>query len=214
MKTKIPCHCGSSFDYIYEENVEIDRQIADDIIDGKFMNAQCSKCGITLKPDLPITLIYLKKNMKIFLVPELQRDAFLRGKSLYNAKTPDRFVIGYLELGEKLRIFESKLDDVAVECVKFYILSKIEDENKPEAEVTVIFNRITKNDKLEFLIIGLKEDTIGTLLIGRDYYNMAVEKAEAAITTSEEPFCNFLAPPYVSLLRVYRSYEEKEQTPQ
>lgn len=212
MKTTIPCHCGSSFDYMYEENVEIDRQIADDIIDGKFMNAQCSKCGIILKPELPITLIYLKKNMKIFLIPEIQRDAFLRGKSLYNAKTPDRFVIGYLELGEKLRIFESKLDDVVVECIKFYILSKIEDENKLETEVRVIFNRITKNDKLEFLIIGLKEDTIGTLLIGRDYYTMAIEKTKEVIATSEEPFCNFLTPPYISLLRVYRSYEEKEQT--
>ncbi len=205
MKVTVPCHCGNTFEYEYSENAEINRETAESIKHGKFMNAICSKCGITMKPEFPVMFTYPEKNMKIFLIPELQRDSFLRGKSAFVEKKPDRFVIGFRELAEKIRILESALDDINVECVKYYILSKIETESKTENEIRIYFDSL-KDDKLTFHIHGLKDNEIGILAVDMDFYRLSSEKAEKSI--SEEPFRSFLTPPYISILRVYREYTE------
>lgn len=205
MKVKIPCHCGNSFDYEYDEDVTITKDITESIVHGKFMNTVCDKCGLTLKPEFPVTFTYPSKNLTIILIPDLQRDLFLRGKHPLSEKKPNRFVIGFRELAEKINIFEAGLDDITVECVKYYILSRIETESEPENEILVFFDRV-ENGKLLFQIHGLKEKEIGILKIDRDYYNMTAEKLEQS--KSEEPFCRFLAPPYVSLLKIYREYTD------
>ena len=203
MKVIMPCHCGHRIDYEYDDEVEITQEIYSEIIHGKFMSVVCPKCGITLKPEYSIMFTYPPRQIKICLVPELQRDSFLRGKSPLSYKKTDRFVIGFMELAEKLKIFEADFDDVVVECVKYYILSKIENENKLENEVIVYFNGF-ENNKLVFHIHGLVKNEVGVLPIDMNFYNMTSEKLKDSI--KEEPFKTFLAPPYVSVLKVYREY--------
>lgn len=205
MKVTVPCHCGNSFDYEYDEEVIITPDKAGEIIHGRFMNANCPACGTTMKPEYPVMFTYPPRQMKIFFVPELQRDSFLRGKSPLVHKSTDRFVIGFMELAEKIKILDAGLDDVTVEGVKYYILSKIENENDIENEILVFFD-IIKNGKIVFQIHGMKENEVGILNIGMDFYNKTAEKLSVSI--GEEPFKNFLTPPYISVLRVYREYTD------
>lgn len=205
MKVIIPCYCGNQINYEYDDEVEITPDIYSDIIQGKFMNVVCGKCQKTLKPEYSVMFRYPPKQMKIFLVPELQRDAFLREKSPLIYKKTDRFVIGFMELAEKLKIFDAGLDDIIVESVKYYILSKIENENNIENEINIFFDKF-EDGKLIFHIHGLKKDEIGVLYIVMDFYNMTEEKLKNTI--NEEPFKNFLTPPYISLLKVYREYND------
>ncbi|MDX9800598.1 MAG: CpXC domain-containing protein [Spirochaetia bacterium] len=207
MKVKIPCHCGNIFEFEYDEETEITPETADEIIHGRFMNTVCDKCGITLKPEFPVMFSYPDPAMKIFFVPELQRDAFLREVSPFLARKADRFVIGFQELAEKIKILEAGLDDISVECVKYYILSKIENDNETEDEIRIFFEK-HENEKLMFSIHGLKKDEIGILSVDMNFYNMAKEKAKTSI--KEEPFKSFLTPPYISILKIYREYNKSE----
>ncbi len=205
MKVKIPCHCGNIMDFEYNDETEINPESAEEIIHGRFMSTICDKCGITLKPEFPVMFTYPDPRMRIFFIPELQRDAFLRGQSPLLSKNPDRFVIGFQELAEKIKILDAGLDDITVECVKYYILSKIENDIKTEDEIIIYFEKY-ENDKLTFCIHGLKKDEVGMLSVDMNFYNMSKEKVKTSI--GEEPFKSFLTPPYISIIKIYREYNK------
>lgn len=207
MKVLIPCLCGKPAEFEYEKNMDFNDSIAEDILNGNFMSATCQNCGKTLKPDFSVRFKNESDNIDILYIPEKDRDEYLRGKSQYEYKKPNRAVIGYGELVEKIRIIQTGLDDMAVESVKYYILSKIENDNNIENEVFIYFNRI-QDDKLFFEIHGLHKDEIGFLPIERHFYDMNSEKLEENMEV--EPFKTFLKPPYVSLLKVYREYEDND----
>jgi len=205
MKVMMPCHCGHRINYEYDDEVEVTPEVYSDIIHGNFMSVICEKCGITLKPEYSVMFTYPSKQMKICLVPELERDSFLRGKSNLNYKKTDRFVIGFMELAEKLKILEAGFDDIFVEAVKYYILSKIENDNNIENEILIFFNEF-KDNNLVFYIHGLKEKEVGILNINKEFYDMTYEKLKDSL--NEEPFKKFLVPPYVSILNIYREYTD------
>ncbi|MCL2294709.1 MAG: CpXC domain-containing protein [Spirochaetes bacterium] len=208
MKVIVPCHCGHQFDYEYDDEVEITPDIYNDIVHGNFMSVPCEKCGITLKPEFSVMFTHPVKQMKILLVPELQRDSFLMGKSPLVYKKTDRAVIGFMELAEKLKILEAGFDDIVVECVKYYILSKIVNESNLETEIFIFFDEL-ENNKLSYHIHGLKKDEVGVLNIDMEFYNMTCEKLKDTI--NEEPYKIFLTPPYISILKLYREYNNEAE---
>ncbi|MCL2792253.1 MAG: CpXC domain-containing protein [Spirochaetaceae bacterium] len=207
MKVILPCHCGHKFEYEYADEVEITPEVYSDIVNGNFMIVNCEKCGITLKPEYPVMFTYplQEKPIKIFLVPEIHRNPFLAGKSQYLYKTTDRFVIGFMELVEKIEIFKAGFDDIVIEGIKYYILSKIENENDLQNEIFIFFNGI-ENDKMVFRIHGLREGEVGILNVDINFYDMTSEKIKESI--NEEPFKSFLIPPYISILKIYREYTD------
>ncbi len=204
-KVMIPCLCGKPSQFEYEENAVLDRDTEDMILSGNFMTAECSSCGKTLKPDFSVRFKNAEKKIDILYIPEKDRDSYLRGKSDYSFKKPNRIVIGYHELAEKIKIMRENLDDSVIESVKYYILSKIENDVKPENEINIYFNNL-HDEKLVFEIHGLQKDEIGLLPIEKSFYDINAEKLAEHRDT--EPFKTFLNPPYVSLMKVYREYEE------
>ena len=207
MKVMIPCLCGKPSEFEYDETAVLDKKTEDDIISGSFMTSECKNCGTTLKPDFSVRFTNKDKKIDILYIPEKDRDDYLRGKSSYIYKKPERAVIGYHELAEKIKVMRENLNDMVIECVKYYILSKIENDNKPENEVMIYFNSIQDN-KLIFEIHGLHPDEIGLLPIERSFYDLNAEKLDEHL--AEEPFKTFLKPPYVSLMKVYREYEDNK----
>lgn len=207
MKVEIPCLCFKAVPFEYEEEIDLEKnpEIADQILSGNFMTVKCPKCGKILKPEFPFHIKDEKKDIDIFFIPEMQRDNYLRGKA-FQFKNPGRIVIGFLELAEKLRIINEKLDDQVIEGIKYYMVSKIEADSKPEDEIRTYFDRITEEGELLFQIHGLKKDKIGLIKIPKNFYDTVRVKLLAYKKT--EPFSLFLTPPYVSILRVYREYEE------
>ena len=204
-KVMIPCLCGKPSEFEYDENAVLDRETEDIILSGNFMTSNCSFCGKTLKPDFSVRFKNEEKGIDILYIPEKDRDSYLRGKSDYTYKKPDRVVIGYQELAEKIRILRESFDDRIIESVKYYILSKIENDKKPENEIYVYFNSL-QNEKLLFEIHGLHEAEVGMLPIEKSFYDLNADKLDEH--SSMEPFKTFLEPPYISLMKVYREYEE------
>ncbi len=204
-KVLVPCLCGKPSDFEYEEDVILDSNTEETILSGNFMTLECSYCGKILKPDFSIRFKNSEKKLDILYIPERERDSYLRGKSDYEYKKPDRVVIGYHELAEKIKVIRNNLDDTVIESVKYYILSKIENDIKPDNEILIYFNNL-KDDKLVFEIHGLQEEEIGIIPIEKSFYNLNKDKLEE--NKEKEPFKTFLAPPYISLLKVYREYEE------
>ena len=207
MKKILPCPCGKPAEFEYEENAVLDKETEDIILSGSFMTAVCGSCGKTLKPDFTVRFKNEEKGIDILYVPEKERDDYLRGKSNLIYKKPKRVVIGYQELAEKIRILRENLDDLVIESAKYYILSKIENETNPENEINIYFNNI-HDDKLVFEIHGLHDDEVGLLPIDKSFYELNAEKLEE--NSSTEPFKTFLEPPYISLMKVYRDYQDSK----
>ena len=198
----ITCVCEKSFEADIPESVELseDPVAYKQIIDGAFLTFTCPHCSHSIQPDLPLRITDSSKGIDIFVVPERERNRYLLGLTGYDS--PDRIVIGYAELAEKLRIYMTDLDDSAVELLKYYLLIKAGAGFTP----SIYFTGIEGNSLL-FDIVGLRDDEVGRLKIGRDVYEKAAKELPAK--KDEEPYSTFLEPPYVSISKVEVEVEEE-----
>jgi hypothetical protein len=57
-----------------------------------------------------------------------------------------------------------------------------------------------------YQVLGLKENEAAKLTIPKSFYEVC--KVKTLAYKNSEPFCLFLSPPYISLLRISRVYEE------
>jgi hypothetical protein len=199
----ITCMCENNFDADIADNIELDNnpEIVASILDGSFMNITCPKCKKVLKPEFPLTITDHGKNWEIIFIPELQRQEYLKTVKQAKGAGITRLVIGYPELLEKIKILTADLDDRIIEYLKYFIFSKIlEKTENNENEIFLYYNGKEGNE-LVFHIRGLKNDEVGIFKISYSTYTKAVPEIEKKM--SEEPFNEFLIPPYVSLNRLY-----------
>ena len=208
MKVKVPCTCFAPVDFEYEEIVDLAKtpDAANHIMAGDFMSVECPKCGKMLRPEFPFMIKHEGKNIDIQFLPERMRDDYLRGISKFQFKKVGRIVIGFDELAEKLKIINEGFDDMVIEVIKYYMISKIEADEKPENEIHAFFEHTDEQGNLIYRIEGLKDREHAMLAIPKSFYE--VSKVKTIVYKRSEPFCKFLTPPYISLLRVYREYEE------
>ncbi|MBN1686743.1 MAG: CpXC domain-containing protein [Spirochaetales bacterium] len=191
----ITCVCEKSFEADIPEAVELSgsTDVYQRLLDGTFLAFTCPHCGHEIRLDAPLRVTDALKGMDIFVVPDHDRNRYLLGLSDYTSG--GRIVIGYAELLEKLRIYAENLDDSAVELIKYYLLVKAGAGVTP----AIYFHGI-ENDTLIFDIVGLRNDEVGRIKIGRDIYEKAVN--ELPDKRQEEPYSTILQPPYVSICKV------------
>ena len=208
MKVKVPCTCYAPVDFEYDEVVDLSQnpEAANQIMAGSFMEVKCPKCGKILHPEFPFTVKHEGKKIDIQFLPERMRDEYLRGISKYCFKKDGRIVIGFPELAEKLKIINEGFDDRIIEVIKYYMVSKIEADQKPENEIRAFFECTDKEGNLVYQVLGLKENEAAKLTIPKSFYEVC--KIKTLAYQKSEPFCLFLSPPYISLLRISRVYEE------
>ncbi|MBR0319074.1 MAG: hypothetical protein IJQ86_07275 [Spirochaetia bacterium] len=208
MKVKVPCTCYAPVDFEYEEVVDLAKnpEAANQIMAGSFMKVKCPKCGKVLHPEFPFVVKYEPKNIDIQFLPERMRDDYLRGTSKYCFKKDGRIAIGLSELAEKLKIINEGFDDRIIEVIKYYMVSKIEADQKPEAEIRAFFECTDKDGNLVYQVLGLKDNEVAQLTIPKSFYEVC--KVKTLAYKNSEPFSLFLSPPYISLLRISRVYEE------
>lgn len=198
-KKAIPCYCEN----IVEIEVPTEVDLAADpdgfaaIREGRFLTATCPRCGKLLKPEFPVRILDSSKGLEIFFVPELERGAYLMGRSPYAVAdgTHGRIVIGYPELVEKLAICEAGLDDRAVELIKYYLAQKASDSSALE-----IYFKRREGDKLTFHLHGLREGEVGVSTVPDSLYQKVL--SELPEKEREEPFDYLMSPPYVSYKKV------------
>jgi len=194
------CLCENliQVDFPDEVNVTENPDTFDRILSGDFMSVTCERCGKVLKPEFPVRIVNSDRSFDCFLIPEMERSAYLLGKVTYNYPS---VVIGYAELAERIRIFRASLDPGAIEIVKFYMLEKL----KADEEVTIAFHEV-KDNSLVFYINGLKDGEIGVKLIPFSFYEKVLKSLPEKL--NEEPFSEILKPPYISVKKI--AFEEDE----
>jgi len=201
---EIECYCGQRVETDFPEAVDLDSvpAAAGEILEGTFMSIECPHCGTLLKPELPVRVRSISAGLDVFLVPELDRNAFARGTLDYVPGDAARVAIGYPELVEKLRISRAGLDDSAVEVVKYYLLSRAL-EGDEQRDVRVLFVGRESDGRLRFQIEGLKDREVALSRVPEATYSKAKERLHEI--AGEDPFREMLQPPYVSVNRIYRA---------
>ena len=198
MKRKLVCFCEHAFETEIPDAVDLgaDPALEEAILEGEFMTVRCPGCGKLLKPEYPVRVHDPASELDYFLVPELERNGFLRGSVSYDLKGPERVVIGYDELAEKIRIRRAGFDDRVVELVKYYLLNKVLEGYEEDREVRIFFSR-QEGESLVFHAVGLKEDEVGVLRVPVELTGKVAGQLEER--GRQEPYATILKGPYVSV---------------
>jgi hypothetical protein len=198
VKRRITCFCEHGFDADVPDSVDLgtEPEVEQAIIDGEFLSIRCPNCGKVLKPEFPVLIEDPQAENSIFFIPELDRSAYFRGSLSYSLREANRVAIGYEELVEKFLLKRYNLDDRVVEIVKYYLLSKIMEDEPGDKEVHILFSK-REQDTVFFNVLGLKKDEVGILKVPM----ATVEKIGSQLPEKklQEPFSEILKAPYISI---------------
>jgi hypothetical protein len=200
---QLTCMCEHKFKADFPKVVDAEKNpdAIKKILTGDFLTAVCPACGKMLKLEFPFQINNIKKDLKIEFVPEADRaETIKKIRKQKKASQNERIVIGYPELIEKLTIFNLDLDDRVLEYIKYHLLSHVLDHSPSDKDILIYFAEKKKNNLL-FHIKGLKDDDIGISKIPCASYNQTIKSIDSKI--KQEPFCDFLKPPYISLNKIY-----------
>jgi hypothetical protein len=204
MKHTIPCFCDNTFSVEVPDEIDLDTQdeYINKIMDGSFMNFFCTNCGKKHKPEFPITILWPSRNLRLEVIPELDRGGFYRRKKDQEQKET---VIGYPELSDRIAVYRDQLEPAVIEGLKYYLLLKAEETN-PDGEISIWYQD-KGPDSLEFHIHGLKTDEIAVTHLPLDLY----EKTYRDYKTNPrgELFSSLRWRSYLSLQNIMRPEELK-----
>jgi hypothetical protein len=198
---EITCMCENTFEAELPDSIDLGKnpEYITNILDGTFMSVTCPQCGKLLKPDFPMNIADKKRGINIAYIPELDRDTYHLGKLQYKLDSPTRVVIGFRELFEKIKAIEDKLDDRVIELIKYYLLTKAVESGTPGDSISIYFEGKT-GESLQFNIEGLRKDEIAVSKIDKAMYDKTAKEIDKK--SKEEPFRQFLTPPYVSITKI------------
>jgi len=172
MKQNINCLCGKNFFIEIEEEVDLDQnqEHIEKIFKGTFMSFSCPACTKRHKPEYRIVLLWKSKNLKLEVLPELERGEFYRRKE---ENVSFETVIGYPEMAERISVIADNLEPVAIEALKYYLLLKAE-ENYPERDINAWYQK--KDDScLVFYLDGIKEGEFAVIKVPLSTYEKTCE---------------------------------------
>ena len=117
-------HTGSAHLYI-SINATNEPRFRDDLLSGKLLDYTCPSCGYQGRYTYPLLYNDMKRRFMVYLIPEIDRFQ-LEDRSLEedyrNLKgIRKRITANFNALKEKIFIFESGLDDMAVELTKLAV---------------------------------------------------------------------------------------------
>ncbi|MDR2110488.1 MAG: CpXC domain-containing protein [Spirochaetaceae bacterium] len=174
MKRKIPCFCDNTFSVEVPAEIDLDvrPEYIGEIMDGSFMTFTCSSCGKKHKPEFPMTILWPSRNLRLEVIPELDRGGFYRKKQ-DNRKTGTETLIGYPEMADRIAVYRDGLEPAAIEALKYYLLLKAE-EAYPDREITIWYQN-RGPDNLELHLHGLKEDEVAVTQVPTGVYEKTLE---------------------------------------
>jgi len=172
MKKSLNCLCGGNFSIDMEEEIDLDQKsdYLDKILNGTFMSFVCPHCGKKHKPENKLMVLWKSKNLKLEVLPELDRGEFyLRKKN-----TPDfETVIGFPEMADRLAVIKDDLDPVIIETLKSYLLAKAE-ENYPDNEINAWYH-CKSSSGIEFHLDGIRADEVAVMRVPLEIYEKTRE---------------------------------------
>lgn len=182
------CSCGKELTFTIASPVTLDEAKIQEIDRGDGFNLECPDCGRVLKVEEQVLFQSPVKGYSLFFIPENDRTAFQLGKIPVSPETT-RVVIGYKELVEKIRIFESRKDDRTLEILKSIFLLR-------QKKNLSLYFKGQKEERLEFFIEGLKPGEIGFTSVPLSAYEDMGKKLNTLL--EEDATREFTTPPYVN----------------
>lgn len=106
-------------------NVTVKREYRSKVLDGELFAWSCPSCGYSARLTYPILYNDMKNRFMVYLIPKIERyqlcDKELEAKYNNLRNISKRVVSDFNSFKEKIFIFESRLDDMAVELTKVAI---------------------------------------------------------------------------------------------
>jgi len=205
MKRNINCLCGKFFSIETNEEIDLDQdpEQIEKIFNGAFMAFLCPACGKKHKPEYRIVILWKSKNLKLEVLPELDRGEFYLRKK--EKKSSTETVIGYLEMAERISVIADGLEPVAVETLKYYLLAKAE-ENYPSRDIGAWYHE--KEDSfLVFHLDGIKDGELAVIKVPLDIYEKTCEDYRKK--PKSEIFTSLRWRSYMSVQNILRADELK-----
>lgn len=203
VKRRVACFCQKTFEADIPDSADLstDAGLEELIASGDFMAVTCPACGKRLTPEFPFRLTLRDNRGDLFMVPEADRNGYVRGSLAYPVGDPYRVAVGFPELAEKVLVIGRGLDDRVIEIMKYYLLTGTaeQDEQEQDRDVTLRYKG-EEEGKHVFHVIGLKEGEIGVARLAREIYLKIAGDVDTRV--EEEPFRDFCSPPWVSIRRL------------
>lgn len=106
-------------------NVTVNKALREKVLDGELFAWRCPSCGYSARLTYPILYNDMKNRFMVYLIPKIDRfqlcDKELEEKYANLRNINKRVVPDFNSFKEKIFIFESGLDDMAVELTKVAI---------------------------------------------------------------------------------------------
>jgi hypothetical protein len=199
MKRNINCPCGKIFAVEAEEEIDLDDNpgILEKICNGTFMSFLCPECGKKHKPEYRIMLVWKSKNLKLEVLPELERGEFYMRKK---EKVPFETIIGYPEMADRIAVIKDGLEPVVIETLKYYLLVKAR-ENYPDKDINAwYYNKGTIG--IEFHLDGIRRDEVAVMTVPHKVYEKTCQDWQKH--PKNEIFTSLCCRSYISVLNIFR----------
>ncbi|GAB6390642.1 MAG: CpXC domain-containing protein [Treponematales bacterium] len=212
MKRKITCFCENVFEADVPDEIDLDSSPAflGQILDGSFMTFVCPSCGKKHKPEFPLVVTWVSRNLRLEVLPELDRGEFYRRRKEPPAlQTGNGFiktgtVIGYPEMADRLAVVRDGLEPAVVEALKYYLHLKA-DESYPGRRAAIWYagsGGANGAGAIEFHVHGIKENEVAVTKVPRAVYDKTAEDYRAA--PSSEVFASLRVRGYLSVYNTMR----------
>jgi len=172
MKHNIHCPCERNFQIEYKDEVDLDKEpeCIEKICNGTFMSYACPGCGKNHKPEFMITILWKSKNLKMEVLPELERGDFYRKKK--ESKSIET-IIGYPEMSDRIAVLKDDLEPMVIETLKYFLLAKA-DETYPDKDINAWYHSKGPNG-IEFHLDGIRDDEVAVMRIPTEVYDKTLK---------------------------------------
>ena len=140
-------------------NVTVNRDFRSKVLGGELFAWSCPSCGYSARLTYPILYNDMKNRFMVYLIPKIDRfqlcDKELEAKYNNLRNISKRVVSDFNSFKEKIFIFESGLDDMAVELTKYAIsemVAKKHDLGRVTEGYLTIYNRETNTIGFTYFI--------------------------------------------------------------
>lgn len=142
------CNHTSSAHLYISINATNDPQFRENLLSGKLLDYRCENCGHEARYTYPLLYNDMKRRFMVYLIPQIDRfqledraleDDYRNLKGINKRITSD-----FNSMKEKIFIFESGLDDMAVELTKYAIsemVAKKQDVGRVSEGYLTMYNR-------------------------------------------------------------------------
>src|SRR3989338_2609359 len=186
---QLNCACGHEFETILWDSINVteNKGLKSQLLNGEINIIQCPKCK--KKSYIEKELLYHDMDLKLWILmyPQMDRPKWPSledemGQKLQQKLKLDayafRMVFGRDELVEKVRIFDSGLDDRVIELLKLRVVQ--EDESLKDAhDVRIAFSRYIPEDaEIQLHVYSQQNNVSQTVIVSFDHYVEIEESQE------------------------------------